>query len=83
MAAIAIVRILIAAVFGAPLLPVWPGPGAVAGQPGAPAAGLGRIAGVLIAVLDVVFWAAIVISLIWLVVALLGCMGGFHFPRLG
>jgi hypothetical protein len=76
-AAISIIRVLIAAVFGAPLLPTWPSAVAPAG------AGLGRVAGVLLAVLDIVFWAAVVISLIWFVVALLGCLGGLHIPRFG
>lgn len=78
-AAIAIIRILIAAVFSMPMMPAWPGTPMAAPA----AAGFGRVAGVLLAVLDVIFWAAILISLIWLVVALLSCLGGFHLPRFG
>lgn len=80
-AAIAILRIILVAISGIgwswPTVP--PGPP----QPG-PAGGVfARIVGVVIAILDVIFWAIIVIALIWLAIDLIGCLAGFaHFPSL-
>lgn len=76
--AIGIIRIVIAAFLGLPWYPSYPG----RAVPGAPAPA-GRIAGAVLAILDLIFWGAIAICLIWLVVAALGCLGGFHLPRFG
>jgi len=82
LAAIAILRLLIATIFG---MPLWPAPPTimVAGQPQpAVAGGMGaRIAGLLLGVLDILFWAVVAIALIWLVIDLFGCLGSFAgFP---
>lgn len=78
-AVVTIIRILIAWAIGVPPLPTFAVPGRA---PGAPIAGLG---GVLIAVLDVVIWAVVVIAVIYFVWTLLSCLISFagmpHFPR--
>lgn len=80
LAGVAIIRIVIAAVFGMPMWPGWPPYSPAPPAPSVPGP-FAAIGAVLIAILDVVFWAILVIGLIWFVVDLFGCALGFaHLP---
>lgn len=54
----------------------------IAAKMGAP---ISEVAGLLVSILDIIFWAALVIAVILLVFNLLACLvgGGIHLPGLG
>lgn len=43
---------------------------------------IGANLGIIPAILNIIFWAFIVICVIYLVFDLIGCLGGLSFPRL-
>lgn len=78
-AVLALLRLLVAFVVGAPLWPLvtWPGTPPVAGT--APIAGFGAF---LVAALNIIIWAFLMIALISFVFGLISCLvgaGGFSF----
>lgn len=71
-AVLALLRLIVSAVAGAPLWPLVTWPGGNAGS----VAGFG---GFLVAALNIIIWAALMIALIYFVFGLISCIAGGGF----
>lgn len=80
-AGLMILRLIIATIFG---MPLWPGrpftPGAAPSPTPAPAGIGATIVGLILGILDIVFWAVIVCAVIYIAIDLIGCLGGLISP---